>query len=729
MSQIEKISRILASPPKPEATQNNDDWLDVAGLYRIVRRRIWLILLIVIAITAAGLPVILSSVRSYSASTKILIHEPASAAMIGSGRSPQSELNLTTEAERLLSRDVAVKVIAELDLETRPEFNPQLGQVSTIDEIRSALRSWVSGAVPDPDDAVVDPMAYVLPQFLGRLAIFRAPGSDVINIGFTSEDPVLAAQVPNTLVRIYLDSRISQSLTRISSSETWLSARISDQQARLDEAIAAADSAKADAQLPFPDTVLAADMLTRLSEARQEIVKSRTDIEAKLAALADAQGVEERAATLSSPAIIRLQQDLDAERAGLAQVRSSGRGRQSEITFQGRIAEIESRLEAELVREERRLRVSLSELELDQTRMYASFNEAQAAFSQTRRSEAQLAQLQRDVEKERAALDALEAQRRDLVAEAQLPAAEIEILAPATVPLMADGRGRSFSLILLTLFAGVTALTLAFIIEMLDKSVRSREQLASIPHLRFTGFVPVLPRRVVNALPRLEQRRGSGLFRDVLRGMILSLDPPARQSAGSGILVTSPLPGEGKTTLALALAAELSRSGRSVLLVDADMRHGTLARRFAIKASPGLSDVLSGKIALDQAIRLDRISGVSVLPRGSIDGSPSFDANSLRSLLRTAAAAGYTVVIDGPSTLVTTDALVLAAAANRTILVARWGKTSLSSVETAADRLSLLTEHEVDAVIVRVNLRRQALYGYRDGGEFARKFRMYHARS
>ncbi|WP_176562776.1 GumC family protein [Paracoccus liaowanqingii] len=727
MSQIEKISRVLAIPPIAEAKYARDDWLDVAALFRIIRRRAWLILLVGIVVIAAGLPLILISERTYTASTKILIDDPASAPIIAASPISKSEINLTTESERLLSRDIALQVIIELGIDTRPEFNPQLRPVSPLARARNALHARLAADSPEHEQTNAT-LARVFREFFGRLTIWRAPGSDVISVGFSSQDPELAAQVPNILVRTYLEERLGQSAARIQTAEDWLGARIDEQQQRLADALRAADVAKADSKVAFPDTLLAAEMLTRLSEAQRVNAKSRNEIEIKLAALEETEGTEERAATLNSPLVVRLQQDLDGERAGLAQLRSNGGVQQDETAFQSRIRDLEARLEAELTREERRLNASLIELEQNQVQSYSSLAEAQEALVETRRAEAQLEQMQRAVDNERSTLEGLELQRRALRAQAQLPATEIEILSPATVPLAADGRGRAFYLILLTMIAGLLALTAAFGVEMIDRSVRSREQLRGIPHLRIAGFLPALPWKFIRALPRILQCKDAEVFRDAVRSIILALDPAARGGMPPSILVTSPLPGEGKTTVAIAVATELAQAGTPVLLIDADLRHGTLAQRFGLDTGCGLRDVLTSTTSLEQAIKHDKSSGISLLPLGSSDGRYQIERNALKSLLRHAASIGYTVIFDGSPSLVTNESLVLASLVTRTLIVIRWGRTSVGAVEAAVERLSCHAEHDIDAVISQVDLKRQALYGYRDGGEFARSFRKYYAR-
>lgn len=726
MTQIDKISRVLGQQPAPAPAQAGDDWLDVQALYRIIRRRIGLIAVVAMLVMAVALPLILNMSPVFSASARVLIQEPLPATLSASRLASETDLNLNTESERLLSRDIAVRVIRDLDLEAMAEFNPELRTPSLVTRLKDGLRALFVGK-QDRTASTASPIDYVLPEFLSHLRIWRSPGSDVVNIDFTSQDPQLAATVPNTLVRVYLAQRAGQFAARIATAEAWLQGRIEDQKQRLARAVAAADAAKEDTEELLSGAFGTAEVIAKLGDTRTGVVRSKAELTASLSALRNAVGLEAKAEAVDTEVVTGLRRDLETERANLARLLDRyGAAHEQVVVSQDQVSDLEDRIAAELAREERRLQSRLTVLDQEEARIGHSLSDAQSSFAELRQAEDRIGRLQRVMDNERAALDGLEKQLRDLKAEARLPATEVEVLSPASVPLAADGRGRVYFLAVALFAAIALALTAAFLVEMLDKTVRSHDQLQDIPGVRWAGLVPELP---AGAMARFWSAFPQDLSRahhDAIQGILLMLERTGNGTPPQSILITSALPGEGKTTLAAALAAELAASGRPALLVDADLRHGGLSRRFGRQDGPGFSDYLTGDVSLADLARHDLAPDLSLVARGSSVSHRSFNRALVKSLIRLAHSENRTVVFDAAPALVANEALLLAGMVDRTILAIRWGRTDRGAVEAAVDRLS--AGNDVDVVMGRVNLRRQALYGYRDAGILAQSLDRYYAR-
>lgn len=723
MSQIEKIYQALTPQPPQVATESGDDWLDIQAFYRVIRRRIGMIVTIMGLILLAAVPLILTRERVYSASTRILVQEPLPSTLSASGLAADSKVNPITETERLLSRDIAVRVIGELGIQDLPEFNPELRPVTWLDANIDRLRELLSPPRKQPLSSS-DPLRQILPEYLEHLTVWRNPNSDVINVGFTSKDAELAAAVPNTLLRAYLDERTRQAGLRAATAEGWLSSRIAEQEQSLAQAVAAVDAAKREGESQLRNSSGNAEVITTLDTSRIGNARAQADLRARITALREADGPEARADAADTEALSDLRRELDAER--LNQARLLGRYGAEVTVVRDRISDLESKLAAEVDREERRMQARLLALQQEDAAFAQSLKSAQAALAEYRSIELQVERLQRVVDKERETLESIKGQLRAVRAETLLPSAAVEVLSPATTPLKADGRGRLHYLAVSLLGAVLIALTAAFLIEMTDRTVRSHDQLNALPSVRATGMVPAMSRRATRQFWRSPSAQNlDPLYGDAIQGILFELELGGSGTLPQNLLVTSALPGEGKTTFAVALATELAASGRQVLLVDADIRHGRLTDRLGKSGNPGFSDYLAGRVDLGALDQDEVADGISLIGRGTRGPARSFDRGLIRTLIRSANASQKVVVIDGTPVLVAHQAMLLAGVAARTILFIRWGQTDRRSVETAVERLSASSDQRIDAVIGRVNPRRQALYGYKDAGILARTARQY----
>jgi len=151
------------------------------------------------------------------------------------------------------------------------------------------------------------------------------------------------------------------------------------------------------------------------------------------------------------------------------------------------------------------------------------------------------------------------------------------------------------------------------------------------------------------------------------------------------IVVTSPGPSEGKSTVSVNLASVLAQAGARVLLIDADLRHPMLHNVFRRRKKPGLSDLIISQSGEDQAIFSAGIDGLFCLPCGTIPPSPAdlFTLNSARALFKRLAETYDYVVIDTPPVLVAADSPIIAALADTTIMVVRAGRTAREALQHA----------------------------------------------
>lgn len=224
---------------------------------------------------------------------------------------------------------------------------------------------------------------------------------------------------------------------------------------------------------------------------------------------------------------------------------------------------------------------------------------------------------------------------------------------------------------------------------------------------------------VVGTLPFLEsedsRRKGRGkadkheqfAYVEALRALrtnlqFMDVDDPPRT-----IVITSPLPGDGKSKTACELAKALAASGSPVILVDGDLRRSKVAKNMGLPGGAGLTDVLAGRVALEDVLQSVAASpNLLVLTAGTTPPNPSEVLGSARmhALLEDLSATAL-VVVDAPPLLPVTDGAVLAHQADGALLVVRAGRTTYDIAEKAIDALAKAKGRALGVVLNGVPLR------------------------
>jgi capsular exopolysaccharide synthesis family protein len=182
--------------------------------------------------------------------------------------------------------------------------------------------------------------------------------------------------------------------------------------------------------------------------------------------------------------------------------------------------------------------------------------------------------------------------------------------------------------------------------------------------------------------------------------------------------VTSPERGDGKTTCASNLAISIAQASRRVLLVDADMRAPMQDLIFSMNGRQGLASVLTGKGTIEDCIRHTGIENLDLLPAGVAARNPSELLNSEKfiALIEQLSEKYDQVIIDSPPLLAVTDARIIAASADATVLVLRAGKSNRKLGELSIDGLFSVGAKLLGAVVNDVQRRR----GYKYYGSYGR---------
>ncbi len=275
---------------------------------------------------------------------------------------------------------------------------------------------------------------------------------------------------------------------------------------------------------------------------------------------------------------------------------------------------------------------------------------------------------------------------------------------------------------------------LAVILEKLDRGLRSEREVSETLGVPCIGLVPLI--KNIGATQRPHQHllaNPSAAYAEAFRSISATMQLASRTHPPKTVLVTSSLPGEGKTTLAVSLAVSLALLQQRVLLIDLGLKHPSVKHELNGKTEQGIIGVLLKNLEPAQVIQRVPELGLDYLPasRCFFDPLILFAGDEMRRLLQEFRGSYDCIIIDGSPVLGSTETRLLAAMADEILFVVKWGSTRR---EIAKNALSLLRGgsgpataqlQSVNAVIAQADLEQHARYGYGDAGEYYQHYEKY----
>jgi uncharacterized protein involved in exopolysaccharide biosynthesis len=657
------------------------------------RRRLFIVSFVLIVTVAAS--AIIQHLRPlYEAQTELILQSPSSTGLLPSplsllGGGASGYLADQTAVAILSSSSLAEQVIKRLDLMHEPFFASPDGtrafQWGASPARPARMPSPAAGAVGEP---VRD---RVLGRYFQHLTVQSAGRSQAITIQFKADRPDLAARVANGVAQAYIADQIASHHRTASREAVWLTEQVEGLKGQLDDAERRlAEFQSAHGVLNASGDTILQRQLADYSQQLTRIQIRRTEISARARMLATlergaAGGAEASSAALDSPTIQSLLQNISAAERQVADLSMIYRDGYPKLR-QARAA---------LAASQARLRVELRRL------VEATTNEADLARSQEDLLTGKIASLTAQLQKRAHTTENLRLlevnlkttselyatllgrlrETKAVDAQASFPQAQVISRALAPDHPVFPKRGRLVgAAAALALLIGVIV---AFVLEQLDAGFRNREQIEKITDLETVACIPRVKgdgrfRRFADMVRLLTE---DPTFAEAIRYARVFLSLPGL-SGGSvrTILITSSLPGEGKTFTSRALAVNFALGGQRVVTLDCDLRKNQAMSRYGDGIRPpGLIDYLAGRSTLDEVLYMDPALGNYHIQRGSsddvVDPSSALGSAKMRELLRRLAEMFDVVLIDTPPVKLYPDAVVLLPEVDKTLFLLQWAKT------------------------------------------------------
>lgn len=657
-----------------------------------------------------------------------------------------------TEVGVMTSAMLARRVIDRLQLQNDPEFNPRLREP---DRLAALLRwlnplTWVASlAKPsdrNPGSALSEQArrdmeeAQIVRAFLGRLDAEMQRRSFIIRVSFTSESREKAAKIVNTVTELYVLDRLEASFEDARRVTGWLAERINALQRDVQVAESAVEDFRALHGLRRKGDRQSTVTDQQLSELNSRLVVARTDLAQKQARLDQVRSlirtsgnIESSYDVLQSQLIQRLrEQETTLVREMSEAVNIYGERHPRMVAYRADLAQLREKLDAEMQRISQAI---ANEVEVATAGVRTLERELAALQGQVNvagEAEVNLRELERQAEATRGLYEAfLQRFKREAETQEGVQRANARIITPAQIPGAASFPRPVRTISLVSILALGLGIVLIFLIDRLDNAVRSSDEAEDITGVPTLAIVPLHRGGKDRMIDELANNPRSGIA-DALRNLRVTLDlnvhddlrdpGPARIVA-----LTSSIPKEGKTFVALCFAVMTARSGQRVLLVDGDIHRPRLHTMVGIDNERGLLQLMDGSATLDDVVVRSIAPGLDFVPAGS---SPNI-ADQVREaeaapLFRDLASRYDRVILDLPPVLAVADARVLASLADRVIYLVRWNSTARDAVRNG---IKLLREAKVNlhgVVLSQVNQRKHARYAYGDYGTYYGRYREYY---
>lgn len=719
----------------------NDERLYIRRMWRAIRKRKLVVIVIAVIVTAVVTVEVFRSKSIYQASTTIAI-EKENRTLVQSGdlivQTDESDdtyyvaIGMKTKIRLLQSRPLLEDVVVNLKLDQNPgfmEITTQKSYLEAIKTIGSRFRGQhdatsstavaetpISASAGDlarsrQESARLSPYVDVLAS---NLTAEPLADTRMLVISFTHTDPSLAANIVDNVAQVFMQRSFENKTERYSSTSGWLDKSTREFKARVEEAdqnLVNYSKANNIYSLEGKEN-LATDKLTRLHDQATRAQTERM-LKESLFQEVKAGRVAQLPEAFSDPKTNDLQKKLGELTTEVSQLDVTyGPKNFRVIEKKQQIAAIQQQISESRAALEEKLKADYERSLRDEASLQAALNLAKTEAAQQNQAAIQFNILKQEVETTKALYkDFLQKTNQAKIQEHEQHGS-MKMIDPPQVPAAPIGPNRMRTIVIGLLMSLLAGVGLVFVIEYLDNTVKTVEDVSRYTQLPALSVIPAISGRRKSALlagsngkkklaPQiglvqsgsdklvsLDSRSSVAEAYRVLRTSVLlsSVDRPPKT-----ILITSGQPGEGKTTTVVNTAISLAQLGAKVLIVDCDLRKPAVHKVLGLGNQRGLTTLFSSGTPIERVIQKLSIANVSVLPSGPIPPNPSemISSAKMKRMLSALEEIYDHIIIDSPPLLRVTDPVILSTLVDGVILVVHGGKSTREVVRRTRQELSL----------------------------------------
>jgi len=748
--------------PHPATGSSHEEPLPILEYLQLLWFRRWIVIAFTVLSGILGWLWVNQQTPLYMASSTMLIGSPVTGVT-----TPEmmmlayfNQSRVVDEIEVLRSRSLARNVVERYELLTYPEFNPSLkvadepGILQNLnpmrwipdewkDSIRSTFDRQHSEMISETSieqDKTERQITAAINILLGGLSLTNDDYSNVISVGYRSSNPEISALIANELPEAYILSTLQAKYDSTEKATKWLSEQLNELRQEVEDAERAVELYRAEHGLTdVGGTALVTEQLSVLNSqliiARAERAEAETRLRQVQMLLQQDDAGAEAATRLSGATLIQQlrAQELEAQQRISEQAVEYGPKHPRMIQAKAELEQIQQRIDLEVEKIESQLRSELQFAQARERGLEASLSEAELATGEQNRESIQLRALEREAAASRALFETFLEQFKTASTTEGLNEPGARVISRAEIPgspFYPNVQRQTVAFVFGGLILGVI---LVLALEALTPGINSPEQIEKDLRRHTLGVVPLVAKGTPEDQPL---DKPQSVYVESLNSLLVSLALSNPDHDPRIFQVTSSIPEEGKTTLAISLARQLVASGKSVVLVDGDLRRASVEKRLGLSRNEkGLTDlVLAHDDAPEAYLVKDPKSDVLVLAPGKaayVNATDVLSSQRMKKIVDGLRARFDYVIFDAPPVMAVADARQISQFVETTLFVVRWNKTPVKVVKAALKQLDGVQAEIAGVVMQSVDLKRYSRVGYGDSGYYYHysKYGSYYSKS
>jgi succinoglycan biosynthesis transport protein ExoP len=642
-----------------------------------------------------------------------------------------------TQYKIIESRAVAREVLGRLSPADMAMLFPQ-PEDSFLSKLKETIHGWIrsiGSLFKTEDEATSESASEALEEsvrvsaFIKKMQVRPIRNSRLVDISFEAEDPVLAANVANTIGAAYIDQNLEIKLAAAQNAVKWLHNRIDEERNKVEEAEHALLRYKEEHGI-ITDFTSDAENITaqKLAQLNTQVVEAeseRVEAETRYNQAAALGGSTDMLGSIPEVLDNELIQQIKEMEVGLYKRMSElskkyGRNHPQMVAIRSELMSVRERLSQEVNRVinslQNEYRVALAREETLKGALAKQKNES----LDLNQKAIQYGVLRRETESARHMYDLLIKRFKETTLTEDMKTGNIRVIDKAEVPKDPVKPRKQLNLILAVIMGLVTGLGLAFFFEYLDNTIKIPEDVKQHLKIPYLGPVPLFETQSAGnpgpdgnpALVTLHAPKSSAS--ESYRGIRTNILFSSAESPPQVILITSAGPGEGKTITTLNLGIAMAQAGSKVIILDCDMRRPKIHKAFGLTKDRGISNFLVGGADVDGTVRNTPIPDLDVIPCGPIPPNPSemLGSNRMADLLNGLRKEYAHILIDSPPSMAVTDPAVLSKSVDGVILVIRAGETAREIVRNGVAQFQAVGANILGAILNGVDIGRDKYYYY-----------------